>query len=139
MSAAYTRQISKELVEAIAHNEYVTKATDKPLIPLSEETEDVAVYVAIEDIVPESRRTGLGQSAYDRTIFFILTVYVNNDDHLFIHDVCDSLERSVLNDDEIFNYIIDRDFTRLAFDNGQFAPKRAVAITVEATYKLSCD
>jgi hypothetical protein len=138
MAASRTRLISDELVAIIGDNEYVTKATDKPLVPLAQETEDVAAYIAIADVVPEVKRQGVSQGSYDRTAFVNIYVNVDHADHMHVFDVADSIERSILDDTPLWTYIIDRDVVNITFDDGQYLPKRIVTLTLEVTFKLSC-
>jgi len=137
MSTQLTRQIIEELSQLISASSQQPKVTVNDITPLSELTEDLAVDVTLETVVFTLDSNSAGRAGYLRTMLFSVYVAANvGEDNLVLMDIVDSLESSILNDNKIWKYIVDRDIVSVNYDHAEMAPVRGATIVLEVRVKM---
>jgi hypothetical protein len=130
-----------ELEEILKANNLIDKVESaKPIIAIAQETAKVATYISFISSSPRSKGTSPEMDNYDFHGFFTITVNADCvNDKLFIYDVVDSIQRSILNDSGIWNHLVDRDILTVEYDNAEFYPKRSAIVAIEVMYRLTCN
>lgn len=135
-----TRKIVQELVAILTASKDLEKVSSSAVIPLAQETAETAVYVGVVNVTSEIASTGLGLDSYDRNMTVSLYCNVDcKDDDNKIYDITDSIERTVLKDNDFWDTIINRDVVAVEYDAQEHFPKRSAVIILNIMFKLSCD
>ena len=140
MITADTKLIIKELTAVLEASDDIDKVSTGPLEPIVTEESSAAVYIAVESVTLENSRLTTGANGYDRHM--LINLYCNVDtseDPLGIYDFMDGLERTILDDSELWTVLVDRDVVGLNFDAQQFEPKRTVTMLIDISYRLTCN
>lgn len=141
MSSIYsTRKIVEELEIILGANEDIQFVSSGALEPLASESNSSAVYISPETITFRPERLQTASSGYDRRV--IVNLYCNydgTDDALGVFDFIDSVERSILQDSDIWSTVLDRDLIAIEFDNHEHTPRRAVTMVFDISFRLLCD
>lgn len=135
-----SRVLVEELKAILQANPDIDVVSTDALAPLTSEDASSAVYIAVESIALEQSRLSGVSAGYDRHM--LITLYCNYDgtaDPLGVFDFVDSIERSVLVDSELWGSVIDRDLVAINFDNQEFAPKRAIAMLFDFSFRIDCE
>jgi len=135
-----TSEILLEL-EAIlkANKEFNKIVVAESQLQTNQETEQVAIYLDITHAIPKVVRAEESTLAYDYSGMFLLTLNVDcSNDKFLLHNTVDSVQRSILNDNQIWGSLVDRDIVTIEFDNATSYPKRTAAIVLEVKYRLAC-
>ena len=139
MAIYSTRKLVEELKAVLEANSDITKVSVEALTPISAETVDSAVYISVEEIAMEQKRLNKTSSAYDRHL--LVNLYCNYDssaDPLNVYDFIDSVERCVLEDNDLWLSIVDRDLLAIDFDNQASGAKRSITMLFDISYRLAC-
>jgi hypothetical protein len=128
-------------LEAIlsASNLFDTVTSSMPIVPISQELNATAAYITFTNTVPELNKNLTSIDGYDLHGFYLITCNVDCIDNKYrVYDVLDSVQRSILNDDAIWNKLVDRNLISVEYDNAEFYPKRSATLILEVLYRLSC-
>jgi len=110
------------------------------VIPIAQETNNSAAYILLNNSIPRSKGTSPEIDNYDFSGFILISVNVDcTNNKYLIHDVVDSIQRSILNDQTVWLKIVDRDILSVEYDNAEFSPKRSAIVALEVTYRLNCN
>jgi len=140
MSAIYdSNKLVVELKAILEANTDIDFVSTEALVPLASETNGVAIYIAVESIAIAPRVANVGVDAYDRHM--LISVYLNvdtSDTSKSVFDITDSVERSILEDGNIWTSLLDRDVEAINFDNQEHLPMRSITMLLDIRYRLKC-
>lgn len=140
MATYDTKKVLEELKSILKANSLHPTVTISELVPLAQLTGDITVDISLESVIYDQDSNSPGRSGYLRT--FLISLHIgakSENDVLRIYDVVDSLENSVLADNELWATVTDRDIATVVYDHAEFMPYRGATILMEARIRLQCD
>lgn len=134
-----TRKVVEEIEAVLNANSLINHVSTGALIPLAQETEEVAVYISVMNIGLEPVRMSTNASGYDRHM--LINIFCNvkcEDDPLKLLDVTDIVEKSILTDNAIWTSIVDRDLISINYDDQEHFPIRGATMLFDFSFRLDC-
>ena len=135
-----TRKVVEEIEAVLKANSLIDYVTTGALIPLAQETEEVAVYVSVMNVGLEPVRMSTNASGYDRHM--LINIFCNvkcEDDPLKLLDITDSVEKSILTDNAIWTSLVDRDIISINYDDQEHSPIRGATMLFDFSFRITCD
>ena len=139
MATYKTREVLEELKKVLESNTDLLFVDYSPTVALAQELNKTAAYISLEHEVQSIARQRTDISGTNRTLFIPLTINVDSGvDKLFIYDIMNSVETSILDDSLIWDKITDRDIVTIEYDNAEAFPKRTAVMLLEIKYRITC-
>jgi len=135
-----SRVLASELEAILKANSDLDYVSSGAVVPLASETNVTAAYIAVESIAISPTIASTGVNAYDRHMFVSIYCNINTSKaSLHILDLSDSIERSILTDNTLWDSLLDRDVVAINFDNQEHSPMRAFTVLLDIRYRLRCE